>query len=64
MDIQNARAEFYTTNKLYRVFSFRDVPARPRQQPTPPHRTMCGIDRESMLLTGIAVEWNGEHRRW
>lgn len=59
MDIQNARAEFYTTNKLDMVFSSPTC----RLDRANNHATTqdhVRIDRENMVLTGIGGEWNGD----
>jgi 3-deoxy-D-manno-octulosonate 8-phosphate phosphatase (KDO 8-P phosphatase) len=58
MDIQNARAEFYTTNKLDMVFSSPTclLDRANNHATTQDH---VRIDRENMLLTGIGGEWDG-----
>ena len=59
MDIQNARAEFYTTNKLDMVFSSPTC----RLDRANNHATTqdhVRIDRENMVLTGIGGEWSGD----
>jgi 3-deoxy-D-manno-octulosonate 8-phosphate phosphatase (KDO 8-P phosphatase) len=58
MDIQNARAEFYTTNKLDMVFSSPTclLDRANNHATTQDH---VRIDRENMVLTGIGGEWNG-----
>ncbi len=58
MDIQNARAEFYTTNKLDMVFSSPTcLLDRANSHATTDDHVR--IDRENMVLTGIGGEWNG-----
>jgi hypothetical protein len=58
MDIQNARAEFYTTNKLDMVFSSPTcVLDRANNHATTQDHVR--IDRENMVLTGIGGEWDG-----
>jgi len=59
MDIQNARAEFYTTNKLDMVFSSPTcrLDRANNHAMTQDH---VRIDRENMVLTGIGGEWNGD----
>lgn len=58
MDIQNARAEFYTTNKLDMVFSSPTclLDRANNHATTQDH---VRIDRENMVLTGIGGEWDG-----
>ncbi|MGO9243336.1 MAG: HAD hydrolase family protein [Verrucomicrobiia bacterium] len=58
MDIQNARAEFYTSNKVDMVFSSPTClldRANNHATTADPVR----IDRENMVLTGIGGEWDG-----
>jgi 3-deoxy-D-manno-octulosonate 8-phosphate phosphatase (KDO 8-P phosphatase) len=58
MDIQNARAEFYTSNKVDMVFTSPTClldRANNHATTTDPVR----IDRENMVLTGIGGEWDG-----
>ena len=58
MDIQNARAEFYTSNKVDMVFSSPTCLLDRMNN----HATTDGrvrIDRENMVLTGIGGEWDG-----
>ena len=58
MNIQNARAEFYTTNKLDMVFSSPTcVLDRANSHATTDDHVR--IDRENMVLTGIGGEWDG-----
>jgi 3-deoxy-D-manno-octulosonate 8-phosphate phosphatase (KDO 8-P phosphatase) len=58
MDIQNARAEFYTTNKLDMVFSSPTclLDRANNRATTQDH---VRIDRENMVLTGIGGDWDG-----
>jgi 3-deoxy-D-manno-octulosonate 8-phosphate phosphatase (KDO 8-P phosphatase) len=58
MDIQNARAEFYTTNKLDMVFSSPTC-LLDRANSHATTQDHVRIDRENMVLTGIGGEWNG-----
>jgi len=58
MNIQNARAEFYTSNKVDMVFSSPTClldRAHNHATTADPVR----IDRENMVLTGIGGEWDG-----
>jgi 3-deoxy-D-manno-octulosonate 8-phosphate phosphatase (KDO 8-P phosphatase) len=58
MDIQNARAEFYTSNKVDMVFSSPTCQldrVNSRATTDDPVR----IDRPNMVLTGIGGEWDG-----
>jgi hypothetical protein len=58
MDIQNARAEFYTSNKVDMVFSSPTClldRANSRATTDDPVR----INRENMVLTGVGGEWDG-----
>jgi hypothetical protein len=58
MDIQNAHAEFYTSNKVDMVFSSPTC----RLDRANNHATTddhVRIDRENMVLTGIGGEWDG-----
>jgi 3-deoxy-D-manno-octulosonate 8-phosphate phosphatase (KDO 8-P phosphatase) len=58
MDIQNARAEFYTSNKVDMVFSSPTcLLDRLNNHATTDDRVR--IDRENMVVTGIGGEWNG-----
>src|ERR1041385_65432 len=58
MDIQNARAEFYTSNKVDMVFSSPTcLLDRMNNHATTDDRVR--IDRENMVLTGIGGEWDG-----
>jgi 3-deoxy-D-manno-octulosonate 8-phosphate phosphatase (KDO 8-P phosphatase) len=58
MDIQNARAEFYTSNKVDMVFSTPTcVLDRANNHATTTDHVR--IDRENMVLTGIGGEWDG-----
>jgi lipopolysaccharide export system protein LptC len=58
MDIQNARAEFYTSNKVDMVFSSPTcLLDRVNNHATTDDRVR--IDRENMVMTGIGGEWNG-----
>jgi hypothetical protein len=58
MDIQNARAEFYTSNKVDMVFSSPTcLLDRANSHATTDDRVR--IDRENMVLTGIGGEWDG-----
>ena len=58
MDIQNARAEFYTSNKVDMVFSSPTcLLDRANNHATTDDRVR--IDRENMVLTGIGGEWDG-----
>jgi len=59
MDIQNARAEFYTTNKLDMVFSSPTC-RLDRANNHAVTQDRVRIDRENMVLTGIGGEWNGD----
>jgi hypothetical protein len=58
MDIQNARAEFYTSNKVDMVFSSPTclLDRANNHATTADH---VRIDRENMVLTGIGGEWDG-----
>ncbi|HUI08109.1 MAG TPA: hypothetical protein VL486_14005 [Verrucomicrobiae bacterium] len=58
MDIQNARAEFYTSNKVDMVFSSPTclLDRANNHATTDDH---VRIDRENMVLTGIGGEWDG-----
>jgi hypothetical protein len=58
MDIQNARAEFYTSNKVDMVFSSPTclLDRMNNHATTDDH---VRIDRENMVLTGIGGEWDG-----
>lgn len=58
MDIQNARAEFYTSNKVDMVFSSPTclLDRANNHATTTDH---VRIDRENMVLTGIGGEWDG-----
>ncbi len=58
MDIQNARAEFYTSNKVDMVFSSPTclLDRANNHATTVDH---VRIDRENMVLTGIGGEWDG-----
>jgi hypothetical protein len=59
MDIQNARAEFYTSNKVDMVFSTPTcLLDRANSHATTDDHVR--IDRENMVLTGIGGEWDGE----
>ena len=58
MDIQNARAEFYTTNQLDMVFSSPTC-LLDRQNNHATTQDHVRIDRENMVLTGIGGEWDG-----
>ena len=58
MDIQNARAEFYTTNKLDMVFSSPTC-LLDRSNNRATTQDHVRIDRENMVLTGIGGEWDG-----
>ena len=58
MDIQNARAEFYTSNKVDMVFTSPTCLLDRMNS----HATTVDhvrIDRENMVLTGIGGEWDG-----
>ena len=58
MDIQNARAQFYTSNQMDMVFSSPTC----LLDRTSNHATTqdaVRIDRENMVLTGIGGEWDG-----
>jgi hypothetical protein len=58
MDIQNARAEFYTSNKVDMVFSSPTcLLDRANSHATTDDRVR--IDRENMVLTGVGGEWDG-----
>jgi 3-deoxy-D-manno-octulosonate 8-phosphate phosphatase (KDO 8-P phosphatase) len=58
MDIQNARAEFYTSNKVDMVFSSPTcLLDRVNNHATTVDHVR--IDRENMVLTGIGGEWDG-----
>ena len=58
MDIQNARAEFYTSNKVDMVFSSPTcVLDRANNHATTDDHVR--IDRENMVVTGIGGEWDG-----
>lgn len=58
MDIQNARAEFYTSNKVDMVFSSPTcLLDRANNHATTDGRVR--IDRENIVMTGIGGEWNG-----
>jgi 3-deoxy-D-manno-octulosonate 8-phosphate phosphatase (KDO 8-P phosphatase) len=58
MDIQNARAEFYTSNKVDMVFSTPTcLLDRVNNHATTADHVR--IDRENMVLTGIGGEWDG-----
>jgi len=58
MNIQNARAEFYTSNKVDMVFSSPTcVLDRANSHATTEDHVR--IDRENMVLTGIGGEWDG-----
>ena len=58
MDILNARAEFYTSNKVDMVFSSPTcVLDRMNNHASTDDRVR--IDRENMVLTGIGGEWDG-----
>jgi hypothetical protein len=58
MDIQNARAEFYTSNKVDMVFSTPTclLDRANNRATTDDH---LRIDRPNMVLTGIGGEWDG-----
>ncbi|HVM61721.1 MAG TPA: HAD hydrolase family protein [Verrucomicrobiae bacterium] len=58
MDIQDARAEFYTSNKVDMVFSSPTclLDRANNHATTADH---VRIDRENMVLTGIGGEWDG-----
>jgi hypothetical protein len=58
MDIQNARAEFYSSNKVDMVFSSPTclLDRANNHASTADH---VRIDRENMVLTGIGGEWDG-----
>ncbi|MGD1020560.1 MAG: HAD hydrolase family protein [Verrucomicrobiia bacterium] len=58
MDIQNARAEFYTTNTVDMVFSTPTclLDRANNHATTDDH---VRIDRQNMVITGIGGEWNG-----
>jgi 3-deoxy-D-manno-octulosonate 8-phosphate phosphatase (KDO 8-P phosphatase) len=58
MDIQNARAEFYTTNTVDMVFTTPTclLDRANNHATTTDH---VRIDRENMVMTGIGGEWNG-----
>ena len=58
MDIQNARAEFYTSNKVDMVFSTPTclLDRANNHATTDDH---VRIDRENMVLTGVGGEWDG-----
>jgi 3-deoxy-D-manno-octulosonate 8-phosphate phosphatase (KDO 8-P phosphatase) len=59
MDIQNARAEFYTSNKVDMVFSSPTcLLDRANNHATTDDRVR--IDRENMVLTGVGGEWDGD----
>jgi 3-deoxy-D-manno-octulosonate 8-phosphate phosphatase (KDO 8-P phosphatase) len=58
MDIQNARAEFYTSNKVDMVFTSPTcLLDRVNNHATTADHVR--IDRENMVLTGIGGEWDG-----
>ena len=58
MDIQNARAEFYTSNVVDMVFSSPTcLLDRSNNRATTDDRVR--IDRQNMVLTGVGGEWNG-----
>jgi 3-deoxy-D-manno-octulosonate 8-phosphate phosphatase (KDO 8-P phosphatase) len=58
MDVQNARAEFYTSNKVDMVFTTPTcVLDRANNHATTTDHVR--IDRENMVLTGIGGEWDG-----
>ena len=58
MDIRNARAEFYTSNKVDMVFSSPTcLLDRANSHATTADHVR--IDRENMVLTGIGGEWDG-----
>ncbi len=59
MDIQNARAEFYTSNKVDMVFSSPTC-LLDRANNHATTRDHVRIDRENMVVTGIGGEWDGE----
>ena len=58
MDIQNARAEFYTSNTVDMVFTSPTclLDRANNHATTDDH---VRIDRENMVLTGIGGEWDG-----
>ena len=58
MDIQNAHAEFYTSNKVDMVFSSPTclLDRENSHMTTDDH---VRIDRENMVLTGVGCEWTG-----
>jgi 3-deoxy-D-manno-octulosonate 8-phosphate phosphatase (KDO 8-P phosphatase) len=60
MDIQNARAEFYTSNKVDMVFSSPTclLDRMNNHATTDDH---VRIDRENMVVTGVGGEWDGSN---
>lgn len=60
MDIQNARAEFYTSNAVDMVFSSPTclLDRANNRATTDDH---VRIDRQNMVLTGIGGEWDGNN---
>jgi 3-deoxy-D-manno-octulosonate 8-phosphate phosphatase (KDO 8-P phosphatase) len=58
MDIQNARAEFYTSNKVDMVFSSPTC-VLDRMNNHASTDDPVRIDRENMVLTGIGGAWDG-----
>ena len=58
MDIQNARVEFYTSNKVDMVFSSPTC-LLDRVNNHATTADAVRIDRENMVLTGIGGEWDG-----
>jgi 3-deoxy-D-manno-octulosonate 8-phosphate phosphatase (KDO 8-P phosphatase) len=60
MDIQNARAEFYTSNKVDMVFSSPTC-LLDRMNNHATTDDAVRIDRENMVLTGIGGEWDGRN---
>ena len=58
LNIQNARAQFYTSNQVDMVFSSPTcLLDRANSHATTDDRVR--IDRENMVLTGIGGEWDG-----
>jgi 3-deoxy-D-manno-octulosonate 8-phosphate phosphatase (KDO 8-P phosphatase) len=60
MDIQNARAEFYTSNKVDMVFSSPTC-LLDRMNSHATTDDPVRIDRENMVVTGIGGEWDGSN---
>jgi 3-deoxy-D-manno-octulosonate 8-phosphate phosphatase (KDO 8-P phosphatase) len=60
LDIENARVEFYSSNKVTMVFtSPRCVVDRARNRATTDARVR--VERENMVITGIGGEWDGNN---